>query len=174
VDVENSELLGTTGDGTSGHLTGLLHTSGILTHTVANGATNTLDDVEEAIATMRSGPVLAEPDLLVLNPLTWSAMRRTKDGYGRYLVAPDPTQGEANSLWNVEVLVTTEQTAGTGLLIDTTKFGRVLVREGLSLRTGTDGSDFTHNIVRFIGEERLALAVERPAALLAVTGLPTS
>ncbi|WP_322860108.1 phage major capsid protein [Mycobacterium europaeum] len=174
IDVENAELLGTTGDGTSGHLTGLLHTSGILTHAVANGTTNTLDDVEQSIAIMRTGAALAEPNLFVLHPNTWSAMRRTKDGYGRYLVAADPTKDEANQLWGVEVLVTTEQTAGTGLLIDTLKFGKVLVREGLSLMTGTNNDDFTRNLVRFVGEERLALAVERPAALLAITGLPTS
>lgn len=174
IDVENSELLGTTGDGTSGHLTGLLHTSGILTHTVADGTTNTLDDVEQSIATMRTGAALAEPNLFVLHPNTWSAMRRTKDNYGRYLVAADPTKDEANQLWGVEVLVTTQQIAGTGVLIDTNKFGKVLVREGLSLMTGTNNDDFTRNIVRFVGEERLALAVERPAALLSITGLPTS
>jgi hypothetical protein len=43
---------------------------------------------------------------------------------------------EARNLWGVEVLVTTEQAAGTGLLIDTKKFGYIVVREGLSLRTG--------------------------------------
>jgi hypothetical protein len=59
------------------------------------------------------------------------------------------------------VLPTTQLAAGTGVLLDTRKFGRVLVREGLALRTGTDGSDLTHNLVRFVGEERLALAVER-------------
>lgn len=43
---------------------------------------------------------------------------------------------EARNLWDVEVLVTTEQAAGTGLLIDTKKFGYIVVREGLSLRAG--------------------------------------
>ncbi|BDB42834.1 MULTISPECIES: phage major capsid protein [Mycobacterium] len=174
IDVENAELLG--GAGTTGHLTGLLHTSGILTHDHSADATGvtTLDAVEMSIAALRTGAALAEPDLLVLNPLTWSAMRREKDSQNRYLVAPDPTQGAASSLWGVEVLVTTVQAAGTGLLIDSSKFGRVLLREGLSLRTGSANDDFTHNLVRFVGEERLALAVERPAALLSITGLPTS
>jgi hypothetical protein len=40
---------------------------------------------------------------------------------------------------------------------------------GLSLQTGTNNDDFTKNVVRFVGEERLALAVERPAALLSIT-----
>jgi hypothetical protein len=51
--------------------------------------------------------------------------------------------------------------------MDTTKFGRILVREPI-------GSDFTQNIVRFIAEERIALAVERPSAVLEITDLPTA
>ena len=90
------------------------------------------------------------------------------------LTAPDPTEGAASTLWGVEVLVTTTLAAGAGVLLDTRKFGRVLVREGLSIRTGSNNDDFTHNIVRFVAEERLQLAVERPAALLSITGLPTS
>jgi hypothetical protein len=60
------------------------------------------------------------------------------------------------------------------VLIGTTKFGKVLVRNGISLRTGTNNDDFTKNLVRFVAEERLSLAVERPAAVLSISGLPTS
>lgn len=173
IDVENAELLN--GDGTSGHLTGLLHTSGILSHAVDTAHSETaLDAIEVSIATMRTGPALAEPDLLVLNPVTWSAIRRSKDSQGRYLTAPDPTADEANSCWGVDVLVTTTMAAGAGALIDTRKFGNVHLREGLSLQTGTNNDDFTKNLTRFVGEERLALAVQRPAAVLSLTGLPTS
>lgn len=44
----------------------------------------------------------------------------------------------------------------------------------MSIRIGYDGNDFTHNILRSIAEERLTLAVERPSAVLSLTGLPTS
>ena len=127
-----------------------------------------------SIAAMRVGAALAEPDLLVLHPTTWSAIRRSKDSQNRYLVAPDPTADDANSVWGVEVLVTTVMAAGAGTLIDTKKFGKVLVREGLTLQTGSANDDFTKNLVRFVCEERLAPAVEPPAALLSITGLPTS
>jgi hypothetical protein len=43
-----------------------------------------------------SGPALAEPDLLVLNPDDWSTIRRIKDQYGRYLVALDPSDYQVN------------------------------------------------------------------------------
>jgi HK97 family phage major capsid protein len=174
IDVENAELLN--GAGTTGHLTGLLATSGALTHDHSADATGVtaLDAIEMSIAAMRVGAALAEPDLLVLHPTTWSAIRRSKDSQNRYLVAPDPTADEANSVWGVEVLVTTVLAAGAGALLDTKKFGKVLVRDGLTMQTGTNNDDFTKNLVRFICEERLALAVERPAAVLSITNLPTS
>jgi HK97 family phage major capsid protein len=127
-----------------------------------------------SISAMRVGAALAEPNLAVLHPTTWSAVRRSKDSQNRYLVAPGPTADEANSVWGVHVLVTTQIAAGTGLLIDTTNFGKILVREGLTMQTGTNNDDFTKNLVRFVCEERIAPAVERPAALLSITNLPTS
>jgi HK97 family phage major capsid protein len=117
---------------------------------------------------------LAEASLLILHPVTWSSIRRSKDNYGRYLVQADPTQEQAESVWGVPVLTTTQQPLGVGLMLDTSRFGRCFVREGLSLRTGYANDDFTRNLTRFVAEERLVLAVERPAAVLALEGLPTA
>jgi HK97 family phage major capsid protein len=127
-----------------------------------------------SIAALRVGSSLAEANLLVLHPSTWSALRRLKDTQGRYLVNPDPTASDGQRLWDVPVLVTTTQAAGAGLLLDTTRFGKVLVREGINVSTGTSNDDFSRNITRFVIEERLALAVERPTAVLTIAGLPTS
>jgi HK97 family phage major capsid protein len=169
-DVENSELLN--GSGTGGHLQGLMLTTGALTHTVATETA--LDAIEMSIAQLRVGSSLAEANLLVLHPATWSALRRSKDTQGRYLVNPDPTAADGQRIWDVDVLVTTTQAAGAGLLLDTSKFGRVLVREGITVATGTNTDDFSKNIQRWVIEERLALAIERPTALLTIAGLPTS
>ena len=173
-DAENAQIL--LGSGTDGALTGFTSVSGILTHIAGQGSTpiTPIDDVELAIAQLRTGPALAEPSLAIFHPNTWSAIRRQKDLYGRYLVAPDPTADQANSIWGVPVLQTTAFTAGDGLLIDVSKFGRIYYREGMSLLTGFAGDDFTSNIVRFVAEERFNLAVERPSAVLHITGLPTA
>jgi hypothetical protein len=72
------------------------------------------------------------------------------------------------------VLATTQLSTGTGVLMDTTKFGAGPGETAIGLRIGYAGSDFTQNIVRFIAQERIALAVERPSAVLEITGLPTS
>ena len=61
-----------------------------------------------------------------------------------------------------------------GVSLDTTLMGRVAVRESLVLRMGYSGTDFTDNVVRWVAEERMNLAVERPAAICWITGLPTA
>jgi predicted transcriptional regulator len=169
-DVENDALI----NGVTG-LDGFLNTSGILTHTVATSPAETpLDAIEASIATLRVGPALATANLLVLHPSTWSAVRRSKDDQHRYLVTADPTTDTASSAWGVPVLVTTQISPGLGLMLDTRKAGRVWQREGLSLRTGYANDDLTRNLTRFVVEERLNLACERPAAVLKITELPAS
>jgi hypothetical protein len=82
------------------------------------------------------------------------------------------------------VLTTTQAPAGTGLLMcnggsmnsqvgGKVSWGNVTIRQGLTMRVGYSGTDLTQNLLRFVQEERLNVAVERPTALCAVTGLPT-
>ena len=93
---------------------------------------------------------------------------------GRYLVAADPSQDEVDRIWGISTLVTTQLTPGVGVLLDSTKFGRMAVREPLSVRVGFANDDLVRNIYRWVCEERLALAVERPSAILSITKLPVS
>lgn len=174
IDQENLAFLA--GGGGAGAVEGLLNTSGVLTHVAGAGTTplSPLDDVELAIAQLRTGPALANPDLFVVHPDTWSALRRTKDNYGRYLLSADPTQPEANNLWGVDVLQTTQIAAGTGVLLDTAKFGYAVIRGPILVFIGWANDDFTRNLRRFVAEERVSLATTRPAAVNVVTGLPTS
>lgn len=176
IDAESNQLL--LGDGTAPNMTGFFNTSGILTHDASTdtGTNVTVwDSLEIAINTLRVGPALAEPDLMIFNPTDWSAIRRTKDTVGRYLILSadnDTSNDQVNEAWGVPVLVTTACPAGKGLLLDSQKFGYVAVREPLSMRIGYSGTDLTQNILRFVGEERLVLCVTRPAAVLAITSLP--
>jgi HK97 family phage major capsid protein len=130
--------------------------------------------VEIAIAQLRSGSALADPDLFIIHPDTWSALRRIKDTFGRYLLSADPSLGEADSLWGVPVLQTTQITPGTGILLDSSKFGRAIIRGPIMIYIGWSNDDFTRNIRRFVSEERVAMAVTRPAAVNIITGLPTT
>jgi HK97 family phage major capsid protein len=175
IDLENSQLWG--GDPTAGGLNSLTKTAGILTFTATGGggpSPEYFTDLAGAIATLRTGPALAEPDLCLMHPNTWATVRTGKDQYGRFLAMPDPTAEQAESIWGIDVLVSTRFTAGEAVLLDTTLMGRVAVREALSIRIGYAGTDFTSNIVRTVVEERLNLAVERPTAIIHVTGLPAT
>lgn len=173
-DVENAQLL--SGSGTSGNMTGFLSTSGILTHDAsADTGTNVtaLDSIEMAIAQLRVGSALAEANLIVMHPNTFSAIRRLKNTLGNFLIG-DPTEQGSRELFGVRVVPTTAISAGTALMLDSTKFGRVLVREGITVHVGQTNDDFTKNIARLVLEERLVLAVERPAAVLAISNLSTT
>jgi hypothetical protein len=175
IDLENSQLWG--GDPTAGGLNSLTKTAGILTFAATGGggpSPEYFTDLAGAIATLRTGPALAEPDLCLMHPNTWAAVRTVKDQYGRFLAMPDPTADQAESIWGIDVLVSTRFTAGEAVLLDTTLFGRVAVREPLGVRIGYSGTDFTDNVVRTVVEERLNLAVERPTAIIHVTGLPAT
>jgi HK97 family phage major capsid protein len=142
-DVENAQLL--TGSGSGGNMTGFTHTSGVLTHDASTDTgTNVtaLDSVELSIEALRTGSALAEANLLILYPSTFGAIRRLKNTLGNFLIG-DPSVVGARQLFGVSVLLTSAQAAGTGILLDTNKFGFVAVREGLTVHTGQTNDDFT-------------------------------
>jgi hypothetical protein len=58
------------------------------------------------------------------------------------------------------------------VLLDSTLYGRLVIREPLVTRIGYAGADFTSNLIRFVGEERLTQTIERPQAICEITGLP--
>jgi hypothetical protein len=74
----------------------------------------------------------------------------------------------------VKILQSTAIAAGTALLIDSTKFGFVVIREGITVSSGTANDDLSRNIIRYVIEERIGLAVERASAVCSVTNLPLS
>jgi hypothetical protein len=179
VKLENTQIV--YGDPTAGGLNGLTTTAGILTLAATGGTAtpaNNWDDVAGAIALLRTGPALASPDLLCVHPDTWTNIRTQKDSLGRYLATPAPTDQTAETMWDVDVLQSTQINPGDGILLDTSLFGRVAVRETLVMRMGYGviggQSDWISNVVRWLAEERLNVAVERPAAICWITGLPTA
>lgn len=173
MDKENQQLLH--GTGSSGQIRGLFNTSGILTHDCSSDPSTwtAIDSVEASINQLRTSSALAEPSLFITSPTTWSAIRRIKSTQGLYVLG-DPLHEAVSALWGVPVLITTACTDGQGVLLDTNKFGTALLREGIVMHQGFSGTDFIQNIVRYVFEERLTMAVERPQAVLALSNLPTS
>jgi HK97 family phage major capsid protein len=173
VDQENLQLFGGTGEA-NGQVNGLTTDPNVLTFDASTVTTTPgpWDAIEHGIELLRSGPAKATPDLALAHPSTWSAIRRQTNTYGDYYVASDPSEGQVNQAWGVDVLVSTQFTAGTFTLVDTSLYGRVVVRESLVTRIGYAGTDFTDNIVRHVAEERLTQTIERPEAICVISKLP--
>lgn len=175
VDAENAQLYGGTGE-SNGQVNGLTSNPNVLRldSSTITAQPGPWDALEQGIELLRSGPALAEADLCLMHPTTWSAIRRTTDTLGRYYAAADPSADEVNQAWGVPVLVSTKFALGEAVLVDTRQYGRVVVREPLVTRIGYSGSDFTNNIVRFVAEERLTQTIERPQAICVITNMPTT
>jgi len=92
---------------------------------------------------------------------------------GNFLIAADLSSDPVDQVWGVPVVETTVCPDGEGWLLDTSKFGRLAVREPMSLRIGYSGTDFVQNVLRCVAEIREVLTIERPAAVLHITALPT-
>lgn len=173
-DAENQQLFAGTGEA-NGQVNGLT-TNPLILALDAGDFTETpaaWDAIEAGIAVMRAGAAKAEPNLLLATPGTWSAIRRITNTQGDYYATTDPTNGEPESAWGIPVLTSTQFTPGVVVLVDTTRYGRVVVREAITTRIGYSGSDFTNNIIRFVSEERLTQTIERPHAILKITGMPS-
>jgi HK97 family phage major capsid protein len=135
-----------------------------------SGSTN-LDSLELAINALRvQSGVFSVPDLCIMSPTTWSHTRRIKDTTGRF-IAGDPLQSAVHSVWGVPVLVTTSVNDGDAFLVDSSKVGSVLIREGLSMHMGYIGYGLVENILTIVEEERFALATVIPSAVQYITNL---
>jgi hypothetical protein len=89
-------------------------------------------------------------------------------------VSADPSVTQVESACGLDVVQSTQFTAGEAVLVDSQLVGRVAVGEVVTFRIGYSGSDFTDNILRTVCEERLNFAIELPAAICHVTGLPAT
>jgi HK97 family phage major capsid protein len=172
-DLENSSLLAGTGD-----IVGLNETSGISTVAVPDSlptGANTFDYVISLIDAMRVSKSLANPNIGIVHPSTWHAMvAQNKDTLGRWLQSPDPAADIIERIWGIKLYLSTAQTAGTLTLVDTTKFGFIVLRESIRVFEGYNDLDFSQFLHRWGLIERLNLAVTRPTPVGTLTGLPTS
>jgi HK97 family phage major capsid protein len=172
---ENAAILYGTPDDDLG-IQGWSTQTGILAHNASSdpsGSTN-LDSIELAINALRvQSGVFAVPDLCIMSPTTWSYTRRLKSTTNQYL-AGDPLQSPVHSVWGIPVLVTTAANDGDCFLVDSSKMGSVLIREGLSMHMGYTGFGLVENILTVVEEERLTLATVIPSAVQYVTNLAVS
>jgi HK97 family phage major capsid protein len=171
INAETNQIVN--GDGTGANMTGILNTSGLLTR--AQGGDTPIDAIQKAFNDLRTGAAFGTADLIALHPTTWNAIRRQKTTFNSYILSPDPSTGQVESLFGVTVVVNTFIPAGTAIVFDTTQAVLAWTRLGMVMQVNQFGdTEWTNNLVSFRVEERVNIGVRRPSAVVTVTGLPTS
>jgi HK97 family phage major capsid protein len=159
------------GNGTTPNLPGITSRSGIQTQ--AKGADPTPDSFFKAMVKIQTTGD-ADPTAHVINPLDWQDIRLLRTADGIYIWG-SPSEAGPQRLWGLPVRVTSAMTQNTGLTGAFTPFAQVFHKTGrqaISVAVSTEHSTFfIDNKVAILAEERLLLAVYRPAAFCTVTGI---
>ena len=149
--------------------------SGVLDRSIQSiGSTNDVDAIYHAITEVRVDGQ-AEPTGAVFHPLSWQNIRLSKDEQSQYY-GPGPFSADTvERIWGLPVRVTPKIAEGTALVGAFRPHSQVFRKGGVRVVASTEHSTyFTENKVAILAEERLALAVYRPAAFCTVTGLASS
>ncbi len=162
---ENAQII--SGDGAGTNLTGLVNTTGIQTYAPVAAEARLLS-ILHGVAMLRSGTSYLDADRIILNPADWELVLRTPASTGELIVSHDPAAGPVLSLWGVPVTVTSQITAGTGIVANLAASTVVFSREPAKLFVDPYSAS-TNNLVKVIAEERLALGVTRPSGIVKIT-----
>lgn len=128
--------------------------------------------IQKGVTTLRSGAAFAVADTIILSPGTFGVLRGATNSLGDFILTPAAGDGEVPTLWGMRVCVTTQIADGTALICDSKQFATVMVRDGISVRSTSEGATLAgKDEVLWIVKERLGLAVPRPAAGLVLTGI---
>jgi len=169
--VEETNLLN--GNGTPPNLQGILNRSGLATAvTTAAGLTSSkaLVGIFNQITALRSVSFV-EPDAIVMHPTDWQTIRLGVDTAGQYFgggpftgAYGQPGPSNQYETWGLKTVVTTAIAQGTVLVGGFQECAQVFRRQGITLEmTNSNVDDFVNNLITLRAEERLALAVYRPA-----------
>jgi HK97 family phage major capsid protein len=103
---------------------------------------------------------------MVLSPIDWHDLELTKDKFGRYILA-SASQSTPPMVWGVPVVVGYTMNTGDFLVGAFQLAATIFDREQAQILVSTEtGTNFIQNLVTILCEERLALAVTRPAAII--------
>lgn len=103
---------------------------------------------------------------MILHPNDWEDIELTKTDDGAYVFA-NPLALAGPVLWGRRVVVTAAQTEGEFTLGAFNLAAQIFDREEITVEIATENEDdFVNNRVTIRGEERLAMAVHRPEAVV--------
>jgi HK97 family phage major capsid protein len=150
------------------NMRGLLNQSGILTY-APGAAEPRILSLAKAQAQLQAGASFTNPNAVILNPAD-ALLVRTFQSTANEFAAGFALGGDAlsPSVWGMAMYITTRIAAGTALLGNFAEAATAYVRMPPLVKIDPF-SESTSNLVKFIFEERIALAVHHPTALLALT-----
>lgn len=158
-------------------VTDLLGTSGILSDTTSWTASSTATELADLIlkaamdVEQNSG---FAADAIVLNPADWYVLRVAKDGEDRYYGGGMFGAQNIPNLWGIPVCTSASMAAGTIAVGAFKTCGSVVQNGGVSVEAvNTNEDDFVKNLMTIRAEERLALAVRRPAGFKKIVKVTT-
>ena len=120
-------------------------------------------------------------DAIIMHPAVWQTLRLGKDAENRYFGGGYFADGQVKQLWGVPVITSTFVDAPvSGSATGTIWVGAfkacasVVSKGGVTVEaTNTDQDDFIKNRMTIRAEERLALAVRRPAGFVKIVKAAT-
>lgn len=160
--VEENQLLN--GSGVGNNLNGLYTqaTPYVAPITVA-GATR-IDVIR--LAMLQAELALLPTTGTVLNPADWAAIELTKDTTGQYIIG-NPQGQIGATLWGLPVVTSMAMAQDTFLTGNFRDAAQIFDREQANVVVSTENeNDFLTNKITIMAEERLALVVWRPQALI--------
>ncbi len=157
---EEDEVLNSTG--TNGELNGLWNQATAFNRSAT--ADQELDQLLKAFLQVTLSDYSA--DGVIMSHVDWTNLLLLKDTQGRYLFG-DPTGQREPRVWGRPVVPTNSMTAGRFIAGAFQLATALWDREQATVRVAEQHSDFfVRNMVAILAEERVALVVYRPSALV--------
>lgn len=160
--VEDLQLL--KGSGVGNNLNGLYTQATAYAAPITISGATRIDILR--LAFLQGELALLPADAAVLHPSDWAAIELLKDSQGRYIIG-NPQGSLAPTLWGRRIVTSLAMDLDTFLAGNFRQAAQIFDREDANIVVSTENEDdFVNNRVTILAEERLALAVYRPQALI--------
>jgi len=165
---QREELQLLRGAGTGVTIQGVYNRTGV--QTVTGYGMSTIDSILAGITEVQKD-AFVEPTAMVVHPNDWFQIRTSKDSQGQYLLGPATVNADDARPWGLRVRVTTNALENTAL-VGAFNQAQIFRRSGITFKVTDSHEDyFVYNKLAVVAEERLALAVYRPAAFCKVEAI---
>jgi HK97 family phage major capsid protein len=153
------------GDGTGANLKGLFADGNYTPHGFSSSdCATSIDLLSKCIASVQASGYF--PTAVLMNPIDWNTITLQKSSDNKYLLG-DPASAVQNSIWGIQVVVSSAVPSGKFLVGDFKTAATVYSRQGITVELfEQDEKNVQQNLVTVRAECRKALCVEHPAALV--------